>query len=85
MKQRPKSYAIVPYQGRQGTSRRPIYIECRANDVILQPEGVKLTIDDFRPPIGPGNPLVAALAPPASIFIAPNRLPRRERKRNPIR
>jgi biopolymer transport protein ExbD len=61
MRQRPKSYAIVPYQGRQGTSRRPIYIECRANDVILQPEGVKLTIDDFRPPIGPGNPLVAAL------------------------
>lgn len=61
MKQRAKSYAIVPYQGRQGTSRRPIYIECRENEVILQPEGVKLSVDDFRPPIGPGNPLVAAL------------------------
>ncbi len=61
MKQRPKSYAIVPYQGNRGTSRRPIYIECFENEVVLQPEGVKLTLDDFRPPIGPGNPLVAAL------------------------
>jgi hypothetical protein len=61
MRRRPKSYAIVPYQGREGTTRRPIYIECRENEVILQPEGVKLTVDDFRPPIGPGNPLVAAI------------------------
>ena len=61
MKRRPKSYAIVPYQGHRGTFRRPIYIECCENEVILQPEGVKLSMDDFRPPIGPGNPLVAAL------------------------
>ena len=61
MKRRPKSYAIVPYQGHRGTFRRPIYIECCENEVILQPEGVKLTMDDFRPPIGPGNPLVAAI------------------------
>ncbi|MGE3241164.1 MAG: hypothetical protein AB7I57_08855 [Pirellulales bacterium] len=59
--QRAKSYAIVPFEGRNGTRRRPIYIECDETGVILQPEGVAFTMDDFRPPIGPGNPLVAAL------------------------
>jgi hypothetical protein len=59
--QRAKSYAIVPYQGKRGTFRRPVYIECRGDEVILQPEGVVFTPDDFRPPIGPGNALVAAL------------------------
>ncbi len=61
MKSHAKSYAIVPYQGRRGTSRRPIYIECLEDEVILQPEGIRLTIEDFQPPIGPGNPLVAAI------------------------
>ena len=36
---RPTSYAIVPYDGPNGTHRRPIYIECTAQGVILQPEG----------------------------------------------
>jgi hypothetical protein len=58
---RAKSYAIVPYQSRSGTRRRPVYIECREKDAVLQPEGIVFTLDDFRPPIGPGNPLVAAL------------------------
>lgn len=58
---RAKSYAIVPFEGRSGTQRRPIYIECNQEEVVLQPEGVVFTSDDFRPPIGPGNPLVAAL------------------------
>jgi hypothetical protein len=59
--QRAKAYAIVPFEGRNGTRRRPIYIECNKREVVLQPEGVVFTMDDFRPPIGPGNPLVAAL------------------------
>lgn len=61
MARQAKSYAIVPFEGKTGTHRRPIYIECNANEVVLQPEGVVFTVDDFRPPIGPGNPLVAAL------------------------
>ena len=60
-KSRAKSYAIVPYQGRSGTYRRPIYIECHERHAVLQPEGVVFTEDDFQPPIGPGNPLVAAV------------------------
>ncbi len=57
----PRSYAIVPYQGSHGTRRRPIYIECRGNEVVLQPEGVLLTPRDFAPPLGAGNPLASAL------------------------
>jgi hypothetical protein len=57
----PKSYAIVPYEGPNGTRRRPIYIECRGDRVILQPEGIVLTASDFRRPLGPGNPLASML------------------------
>ncbi|NLF08370.1 MAG: hypothetical protein GX594_10380 [Pirellulaceae bacterium] len=55
------SYAIVPYEGPNQTRRRPIYIECRADAVVLQPEGIELTDADFDGPLGPGNPLAAAL------------------------
>ncbi|MHB0955809.1 MAG: hypothetical protein ACYC0X_05450 [Pirellulaceae bacterium] len=59
--QRPMSYAIVPYDGPNGTRRRPIYIECTAEGVILRPEGIVLGAKDFDGPLGPGNPLDAAL------------------------
>ncbi len=58
---RPRSFAIIPYLGPNGTQRRPIFIECTANGIILQPEGVVLTARDFDGPLGPGNPLDAAL------------------------
>jgi hypothetical protein len=57
----PRSYAVVPYEGPNGTYRRPIYIECVKGGLVLQPEGVRLTSDDLRPPIGPGNPLASVL------------------------
>jgi hypothetical protein len=53
------SYAVVPYAGAQGTRRRPIYLECRAESVVLQPEGIEFTAEDFLGPLGPGNPLAA--------------------------
>jgi hypothetical protein len=56
-----RHYAIVPYRGKNGTDRRPIYIECRSDAVIVQPEGVVLKPADFDPPLGPGNPLAAAV------------------------
>jgi len=58
---RPRSYAIVPYDGQNGTSRRPIYVECFADRVVLQPEGTVLEARDFAGPGGAGNPLAAAL------------------------
>ncbi len=58
---RKRSYAIIPYEGANGTRRRPIYIECRSDSVVLQPEGIVLTAEDFVGPSGPGNPLEVAL------------------------
>jgi len=59
--QRRGSYAVVPYQGPHSTRRRPIYIECRQDAVVLQPEGIVFGAADFDGPLGPGNPLEVAL------------------------
>jgi len=56
-----RSFAIVPYEGPYGTHRRPIYVECCADAIILQPEGVILPTSDFREPVGPGNTLATGL------------------------
>jgi hypothetical protein len=58
---RPHSYAVVPYEGRNQTRRRPIYLECVKKTVVLQPEGITLVLTDFIGPQGPGNPLAAAV------------------------
>jgi hypothetical protein len=55
------AYSVVPYDGPNATRRRPIYIECRGDAVLLQPEGVELVPEDFAGLLGPGNPLAAAL------------------------
>ena len=63
-KQRAKkqvSYAVIPYEGPNHTRRRPIYLECRPDAVILQPEGIRLEERDFMSPLGPANPLVSAI------------------------
>ncbi len=60
-KKRKPAFAILPYAGPNGTSRRPVYLECRQEGVIIQPEGVLISFADLRPPHGPGNPLDAAL------------------------
>ena len=54
-------FAIIPYEGGHGTHRRPIYLECRGDGIVIQPEGVFIALKDLRPPYGPGNPLDAAL------------------------
>jgi len=56
-----RSYAIVPYKGPNGTYRKPIYIECRKDAIILHPEGIHLKASDFADTSWPGNPLAAAL------------------------
>jgi hypothetical protein len=56
-----RSYAIIPYRGPQGTVRRPIYVECSKEGVVIQPEGIRLTAKDFIAPFDPGNPLAKAL------------------------
>jgi hypothetical protein len=54
-------FALIPYDGPNGTRRRPIYIECSEVGVVLQPEGLTLSPEDFNGPLGPGNPLDAVL------------------------
>lgn len=58
---KPPRVIIVPYRGTNGTERRPIYVECTSTAVIIQPEGVKITAGQLDGPLGPGNPLDAAL------------------------
>lgn len=58
---RPPRVVIVPYKGTNGTDRRPIYVECTDQAVIIQPEGVRITAAQLDGPLGPGNPLDAAL------------------------
>jgi hypothetical protein len=56
-----EAYAIIPFAGKNGTRRRPIYIECRADAIILQPEGIVLSEEDFTLAASPANPLAASL------------------------
>src|SRR5687768_7233091 len=37
---KPPTFAIVPYEGPNGTKRRPIYIECTDQGIVLQPNGI---------------------------------------------
>jgi hypothetical protein len=41
-------YSLVPYQGRLGASRKPIYIECVGNRVVFQPDGHSLSMDELK-------------------------------------
>lgn len=59
-KDRRPAFAIMPYTGRSGTTRRPVYIECIKDKVVIQPEGIVIESKDLIPP-GPGNPLATAL------------------------
>lgn len=56
-----KSYAVLPYEGPNGTRRIPMILECRADKIILQPEGIEFVIADFEEPLEAGNPLDRAL------------------------
>ncbi|HVJ82271.1 MAG TPA: hypothetical protein VNC50_14480, partial [Planctomycetia bacterium] len=55
-------YAVTPYVGTNGTRRRPIYLECRADHVTLQPEGVRLGPGSLARPHDSRNPLAEMLS-----------------------
>ncbi|MGE0609725.1 MAG: hypothetical protein AB7O62_21725, partial [Pirellulales bacterium] len=62
------AFAIVPYLGPNGTRRRPIYIECLADRVILQPEGIVLSEADFPENTMSLNPLSSAVQVAANYY-----------------
>jgi hypothetical protein len=37
-----QTYSVVPYRGRRGESRRPLYVECAAGVVIFHPDKVSM-------------------------------------------
>lgn len=65
-----KSYAIVPYQGKKGTFRRPIYVECRGDGVYIQPEYIRFDERDFLLAQFPSNPFDVALRAAAQRYLA---------------
>ena len=52
---------IVPHKGPNGTERRPVYVECTADGIFLRPEDARIAALQLDGPLGPGNPLDAAL------------------------
>jgi hypothetical protein len=57
----PASYAIVAHPSLNGTLRRPIYLECIASGVVVQPCGLRIGVEELTPPVIPGNPLDTAV------------------------
>ncbi len=37
-----RSYSLIPYGGRKGDNRKPIYIECRSSGIVFHPEKLAL-------------------------------------------
>jgi hypothetical protein len=58
---RPRLYSIIPARSATGTARRPIYIECRPDGIMVQPSGILLQTSEFTMPVLAGNPLDAAI------------------------
>lgn len=55
------AYSVVPYLGKYGTYRQPVYLECRADRIIFQPQGIELTDADFIGSLGPSSPLAIVM------------------------
>ena len=66
---RPTLYSVVPHDGPGGTQRRPIYVECLKDRLIIQPYEIELTSKDFVQPIVANNPLDAALLAVREYFL----------------
>jgi hypothetical protein len=60
-KSRQTSFSIIPYSGPNETRRRPIYLECRSETIVLQPEGIVFEKRDLEGAIESDNPLAAAM------------------------
>lgn len=57
----PNVLKVVPYDGQQGTTRRPILIECSGNSIRFVPEGIELTERDLVGFSLTENPLLAGV------------------------
>ncbi|MBI1833041.1 MAG: hypothetical protein HYR84_16495 [Planctomycetes bacterium] len=44
-----QTYSVVPYRGKRGDARPPIYVECQRNGVMFHPEKKRLGLVDCTP------------------------------------
>src|SRR5262249_1756571 len=44
-KREAQTYSVVPYRGKQGDNRRPLYVECSAKGVVFHPGKVELSVE----------------------------------------
>jgi hypothetical protein len=44
-----RTYSLVPYKGRRGESRRPIYLECTARGLVFHPDRLRLEEANLSP------------------------------------
>jgi hypothetical protein len=49
----PEVYSLIPYKGKRGDQRRPLYVECLAQGLLFHPErsllqGAQMTVENIR-------------------------------------
>ena len=44
-----QTFSLVPYRGRRGDNRRPLYVECTADGVVFHPDRLAVTGIDLAP------------------------------------
>jgi hypothetical protein len=66
------SYAIIPFETLNETNRRPVYLECHKDSIVLQPEGIEFGESDFARPLGVDNPLATAMRAASEFFAREN-------------
>lgn len=52
---------IVPHKGPNGTDRRPVYLECTGNELVIWPEQVRISIEQLQQSDTGANPVESAL------------------------
>ena len=52
---------IVPHKGPNGTDRRPVYLECTGDELVIWPEEVRISIDQLKQSNTGANPIESAL------------------------
>jgi len=57
----PNKYAVTPYFGPNATNRRPIYLECTKDEIVLRPEGVAVATAALEDDARADNPLARVL------------------------
>lgn len=55
------TWSIQPYKGNSGTDRRPIFVECRSDHIVIQPLDIRIAQKELKAAVFPGNMLDAAL------------------------